>query len=183
MTSPMQTVPKVFISYSHDSPEHADRVLALADRLREDGIDAVLDQYNPNPQEGWPLWMETNLDAADFVLMVCTETYYRRVMRREKAGKGLGVQWEGNLIYNRIYNNLSQGSRYIPILFDEGDVVYIPTPLQGHTRYHLQHFHLSDPRYEALYRHLTDQHSTPKRELGTRKQLPLRPRGNPPANP
>jgi len=37
--------PKVFISYSHDSPEHAERVLQLADRLRPDGVNAVLDRY------------------------------------------------------------------------------------------------------------------------------------------
>ncbi len=29
--------PRVFISYSHDSPVHADRVLALADELRAEG--------------------------------------------------------------------------------------------------------------------------------------------------
>ena len=37
--------PKVFISYSHDSPEHAQHVLELAERLRSDGVDAQLDQY------------------------------------------------------------------------------------------------------------------------------------------
>ena len=34
--------PTVFISYSHDSPDHEANVLALANRLRADGIDAVL---------------------------------------------------------------------------------------------------------------------------------------------
>ena len=33
--------PKVFISYSHDSQEHKERVLALADRLREVGADQL----------------------------------------------------------------------------------------------------------------------------------------------
>src|SRR5260221_636825 len=32
--------PKVFISYSHDSPEHAQHVLELAERLRKDGVPA-----------------------------------------------------------------------------------------------------------------------------------------------
>jgi len=40
-----QRPPVVFISYSHDSAEHADRVLALSNRLHEDGIDCILDQY------------------------------------------------------------------------------------------------------------------------------------------
>lgn len=37
--------PKVFISYSHDSPEHEKRVLALAERLRSDGVETQIDQY------------------------------------------------------------------------------------------------------------------------------------------
>ena len=32
----------VFVSYSHDSPEHAERVLDFAEALRDDGIDAEL---------------------------------------------------------------------------------------------------------------------------------------------
>ncbi|HEY9820529.1 MAG TPA: SEFIR domain-containing protein, partial [Candidatus Sericytochromatia bacterium] len=39
------TSPTVFISYSRDSREHKDRVLNLADRLRDDGIDCNIDQY------------------------------------------------------------------------------------------------------------------------------------------
>jgi hypothetical protein len=50
--------PKVFISYSHDSPEHEDRVLIFANRLRGDGIDALIDQYNTAPPLGWPHWMD-----------------------------------------------------------------------------------------------------------------------------
>lgn len=40
----MGAPPKVFISYSHDTVEHQERVLDLADRLRADGIDAEVDQ-------------------------------------------------------------------------------------------------------------------------------------------
>lgn len=39
-----ETHPSVFISYSNDSPEHADKVLGFANKLRSEGIDAVLDQ-------------------------------------------------------------------------------------------------------------------------------------------
>jgi hypothetical protein len=56
--------PAVFISYSHDSPEHEANVLALADRLRADGIDAVLDQYESFPSEGWELWGQRQIQAA-----------------------------------------------------------------------------------------------------------------------
>jgi hypothetical protein len=68
-------LPKVLISYSHDSPEHKDRVLVLSNRLRGEGIDCTIDQYLLVPPEGWPRWMEKQIRESDFVLMVCTETY------------------------------------------------------------------------------------------------------------
>jgi hypothetical protein len=63
--------PRVFISYSHDSPEHKQRVLALSDRLRNDGIEAELDQYQTRPPQGWSYWCEEQLRPAnsDFVLV------------------------------------------------------------------------------------------------------------------
>ena len=57
------SAPTVFISYSHDSPEHEDRVLELSDRLREEGIAANIDQYQTAPPEGWQLWMEKEIKS------------------------------------------------------------------------------------------------------------------------
>ena len=49
----MADAPRVFLSYSHDSAAHADRVLALADALCDGGIDVILDRYvHPAPPEG-----------------------------------------------------------------------------------------------------------------------------------
>jgi hypothetical protein len=71
--------PRVFISYSHDSPEHRKRVLSLAERFRADGVDAQIDQYvQGTPLEGWARWIRNQLASANFILLVCTETYYRR---------------------------------------------------------------------------------------------------------
>jgi SEFIR domain len=82
-------LPKVFISYSLDSPEHAQHVLELAERLRKDGVDAQLDQYVAGtPPRGWPRWMNDQLDSAKFILVVCTETYLRRFLGREEPGIG-----------------------------------------------------------------------------------------------
>ena len=55
---------KLFISYSHDSEEHADRVLALANQLREDGYDCLIDQYDT--AQGWTQWMTY---SADFTII------------------------------------------------------------------------------------------------------------------
>ena len=76
---------RVFISYSHDSPEHAERVLDLSKRLRGLGIDCWIDQYEVSPPEGWPKWMVRQVKEADFVLVVCTETYLKRVEGKEEV--------------------------------------------------------------------------------------------------
>ena len=184
----MADAPRVFLSYSHDSVEHAARVLALADALCDGGIDVILDRYvHPAPAEGWPRWMDRNLDAAQFVLMVCTATYRRRVMGQEEPGKGLGVDWEGNLIYNAVYhrirNNQPSGSRFIPLLLPDSEPAHIPGPVQGHSYYRITAFDLSDAGFEALYRHLTDQPATLKPDLGALVILPPKSRPQPSPGP
>ncbi|MGH9768194.1 MAG: toll/interleukin-1 receptor domain-containing protein [Blastocatellia bacterium] len=101
MSSSQPAPPKVLISYSHDSHEHLDRVLALADCLRSEGIDCNLDQYEPAPAEGWPRWMDKQFKDAGYILVICTETYCRRFEGREEKGSGLGVKWEGAIISHR----------------------------------------------------------------------------------
>ena len=73
----------VFIRYSHDSEEHQQNVLNLADRLRDEGIDCIIDQYEESPSEGWVRWAINKIEEADFVLVVCTEQYSQLF-----AGKG-----------------------------------------------------------------------------------------------
>jgi hypothetical protein len=77
MTSPPArfVMPRLFISDSHDSREHEDRVLALANRLREDGIDTVIDQYDLATPDGSTIWAEREIRKADFIAPVCTGTY------------------------------------------------------------------------------------------------------------
>src|SRR5271165_4517588 len=98
--------PRVFISYSHDSPRHCDRVLALAQQLRRDGIDAELDQFHQEELLHWPRWCEEQLrpEKSDFVLCVCTPEYKRRVEGPVPAEVGKGVFWEGTLIYSYLYD-------------------------------------------------------------------------------
>ena len=95
--------PKAFISYSHDSKTHL-IVLTLSDRLRSEGVDCHIDQYEESPPQGWPSWCEKQVREADFVLVACTEIYLRRFQGEEETGKGLGVIWEGHIITQELYN-------------------------------------------------------------------------------
>ncbi len=162
---------RVFISYSHDSPEHENRVLELSDRLREDGIDANIDQYQTNPPEGWQLWMEKEIRDLQFVLLVCTETYLKRVMK-EDDGRGKGVMWESTIIYSYLYEAGVVNEKFIPIVFEHENTKHIPTPLKPTTFYDVS----TQEGYEALYRRLTDQPYTTKPKLGALKKLPPRER-------
>jgi SEFIR domain len=148
------STPRVFISYSHDSLEHARRVMGLAERLRKDGVDAQLDQYVAGtPARGWPRWMEDQLDSCEFVLVICTETYRQRFLGREEPGKGKGADWEGSLITLELYHTRSDTNKFVPVLFDRQDEPFIPRPLSGHTHYLLS----SEDNYAKLYAFLTGQ--------------------------
>ena len=162
---------RVFISYSHDSEEHAARVLKLANRLRADGIEAWIDQYEAAPARGWPRWMERQVEEADFVLCVCTETYRRRFDQREEIGKGLGVTWEGALVRIGLYLDQGENRKFLAVLLEDDYEQHIPTPIRAFT-----HYSLSDPKgYERLYRHLTDQPEAVALPLGPQRVLDSKP--------
>jgi hypothetical protein len=160
---------KVFISYSHDSEQHSQRVLALANQLRQHGVDAEIDQYETRPAQGWPRWCEEQLrpENAEHVLVVCTETYLQRIEGKVPSGEGLGVFWEGDVIYSYLYEQRSK-ERFIPILFDRKDEANIPRPLKGAAHFQLGAFDFSDGGYTSLYRELTHQPAVEKPPLGER---------------
>lgn len=165
--------PKVFISYSWDSSEHLNRVLALADCLRKDGVDCEIDQYFHQTQltEGWYRWMIDRIEEAKFVLLICTENFYLRFRGKENTDVGRGVTWEGAIITQDLYNKKTLNDKYIPVLLTEsGKLEYIPEPLRSSSHYEM------DRQYEDLYRHLTNQPDTPKPELGKLRQLSPRKR-------
>jgi hypothetical protein len=166
----MTTSEEVFISYSHDSADHIKRVLELSNRLRSEGVDCVLDQYEVSPIEGWPRWMDRKIRDAKYVILICTESYFKRVMGEEEEGKGLGARWEGNLVYQHFYNAGSLNNRFIPVVFDESQKRHIPIPLQGASHYCVG----TEAGYEDLYRALTDQPKIQKPKLGKRRALPKR---------
>jgi WD40 repeat protein len=112
--------------------------------------------------------MDKQIRDSDFVVMVCTETYYQRVMGEEQPGKGLGVRWEGHLIYQAIYSAESMNTKFIPVLFESGNYADIPTPVQSTTFYFAQ----TEDGYEDLYRRLTDQPHAIKPALGKLRSLP-----------
>jgi hypothetical protein len=64
--------PRVFISYTHDSPTHMERVRQLAEFLCQCGIDTHMDRWNLDERRNWNQWALHNLRAADFVLVIAS---------------------------------------------------------------------------------------------------------------
>lgn len=160
---------KVFISYSHDSPEHRDSILAFSDQLREDGVDCYIDQYvNGAPADGWQRWMEKQIQSADFVLVVCTPTYLKRFNGEDRTG-GRGVNFEGVIISQVLYDNFQQNTKFIPVITDDGSLNNVPLILKSGSTYML------GKEYETLYRVLTNQPLATAKPLGKLKHYNSRP--------
>lgn len=145
----------IFISYSHDSDTQHELVLALANQLRDDGLDCQIDQYiNGFPPEGWQRWMENQIEQADFVLLVCTATYLRRY-RGQETVDGYGVNFEGVVISQTLYDAYYRNTKFIPLLPENGSFEHVPLPLKQFSVFTVMR------DYEALYRVLTQQSKTP----------------------
>lgn len=175
-----ENVVKVFISYSWDSEEHQKKVLGLAQALRDDGIDCMIDQFVLSP-DNWDRWMLDQIDESDFVLIVCSERYYRRYRGKEDVNKGLGVTWESTLIMGNIYDAQGKNGKFYPVFFTSPDRAIIPDGVRT-SFYDLSQHNLfdletdsnrlkNDGGYEDLYRLLTHQPSVVPKKIGSLKKL------------
>lgn len=126
---------RVFISYAHESEELSDSVLNLSNYLRNKGVGSEIDQYEEAPPEGWPKWMARQIQEADYVLVVCSDLFFKRENDHSGDENGLGVKWETTLIIQQLYTLNTNNEKYIPIIIDSISKKHIPLPLQPYTYY------------------------------------------------
>jgi hypothetical protein len=115
--------PRVFISYSHDSAQHKKWVLEFATTLRNRGVDAIQDQWDLQPGDDLPHFMETQLSSSDFVLILCTSLY----VEKANAGEG-GVGYEKMIVTSTLLSRIDS-NKVIPIIRQDSTNVR-PTFLQ-----------------------------------------------------
>ncbi len=123
MSLTTKKIPKVFLSYSHDSLEHKKWVLDLAIRLRSNGVESIIDQWSLGPGDDLPHFMEQNLAIADRVLMICTENY----VQKANTGAG-GVGYEKMIITANLLKRIDS-NKIIPLIRQSGTRA-VPTFLQ-----------------------------------------------------
>lgn len=102
---------KVFLSYSHDSATHKQWVAHLATRLRQVGVDAILDQFELVAGDDVPLFMERGVRESDKVLLVCTARYVAKANDRDG-----GAGYESMIVSAELAKNIQR--KFIPIVRD-----------------------------------------------------------------
>lgn len=158
------TAPNAFISYSHDSQEHKLWVLDLATRLRNNGVDAVLDQWDLGPGGDLPHFMEQSIAKADRILMICTDRYV------EKANHGAGgVGYEKMIVTADLLRQIGS-NRVIPVLRQAG-LLQLPTFLGSKFYIDLSSADQFETGFDQMLRELLGAPLFQKPPLGTAPTL------------
>lgn len=158
--------PRVFISYSHDSASHKEWVLNFASTLRSRGVDAILDQWDLNPGDDLPHFMETELARSDFAIMVCTEQY----VKKANVGEG-GVGYEKMIMTSSLLQKIDS-NKIIPIV-RQSSKAKLPTFLGSKVYIDFSNDEDIEYNLDELLRHLLNTPLFEKPEIGNNPFKPL----------
>jgi len=138
------TIPKVFISYAWENNDHKGWVKQLAARLRRDGVETILDQWELAPGDQLSTFMERSVRACDFVLIVCTPVY------RDKSDNRIGgVGYEGDIMTAEVSTGVDR-RKFIPLLRADTWKLAAPSWLRGSYYIDLRGEHYSEDNYIDL---------------------------------
>jgi hypothetical protein len=106
---------KIFISYSHTSPEYKQRILELAKRLADEGgLDVMFDAWSLREGQSLTSFMEAMVtDSSINKIVVCVDKIYA-----DKADSRVGgVGTEAQIISKQVYENVGQ-TKFIPVVME-----------------------------------------------------------------
>jgi len=154
--------PRVYISYTWQTPGLKDRAFELAERLRKAGADSRIDLYftkslhgflPPDAREGddrppWMIWQEDEIRGANAVILICTPEYAERVESHPQSG----AWWDVEFMRQDLNSGRVQRRKFIPVGYGPYGITerYIPAFLQGAHYYDLG----SPDGFEDLLRRL-----------------------------
>lgn len=151
--------PRVFMSYS-SAPGHDDWVRRLSTRLRGNGVDVILDQWEVRLGSDLPHFMEQGLTGADRVIAVCSDSY----IAKANSGKR-GVGYEKKIATADLMRD-AVTSHIVPVLRDTTVVPPTPTFLLGARYVDFRDDEQWDASYQELLYDLYGQEILPKPALG-----------------
>jgi len=157
----MDTTPSVFISYSHDSDEHARWVEKLASDLAHHGVYVIFDKWDLRIGSDLRFFMEKGLNLSSLMLCICTETYVK------KANNGVGgAGYETMIMTQELLQNVN-ANYIIPVVRENSTTEKVPFAL-GTKKY----IDFSDDtqyiqRYTELLSRIFDEDIKHRPSLGT----------------
>ena len=161
----LDRTPKVFISYSWTSKEYQESIIALAERMRHDGVDVKLDVWDLKEGQDKYAYMEQCVtdDSIDKVMILSDKLYAEKADKR----KG-GVGNETTIISAEVYEDADQ-HKFIPVVMerDEKGEECLPKYLKSRIYRDLSGDNY-EAEYEALLRTIYELPAHKKPELGAR---------------
>jgi len=158
------STPRLFVSYSWTSAQHAEWVLQLATELRESGVDVVLDKWDLKEGHDAHAFMESMVTDPTItkVILVCDKTY------AEKAdGRSGGVGTEAQIISGEIYAKTTQ-DKFVAVVADRDGTgkPYVPAYYRSRIYIDLSDSSVYAQNFEQLLRWIYDKPLYQKPELG-----------------
>lgn len=107
---------QIFLSYRHESPEHARAVRRLGELLRQAGLPVALDQFyfddhSGGPDQGWPKWCEECASQSRCVLIIASDGWFAAYDKSGPADAGLGSAAEADLVRQYLYDHRGDNGR------------------------------------------------------------------------
>jgi hypothetical protein len=158
------TAPKLFISYSWTTPSHEQWVLDLAERLRQDNIDVILDKWDLREGHDAYAFMERMVTDKEIkkVAIICDAAYVRKANERAR-----GVGAETQIITGEIYGTTTQ-DKFVAVIAEKDDdgKPYLPAYYTGRIHIDLADLDRHEEQYERLVRWVFDKPLYVKPPLG-----------------
>lgn len=140
-------VPRAFLSYSWDGPEHREWVRRFAERLQgESGVEIIFDHWHLAPGDDKLRFMEQGVAKSEFVIVVCTPTYAERANERQG-----GVGYESMVITSELAEHMGT-NKLIPVLRKGAWTESLPIYLKSRMGVNLSAEPYSEDEYLKLLR-------------------------------
>ena len=140
-------VPRAFLSYSWEGPEHREWVRRFAERLQgESGVEIIFDHWHLAPGDDKLRFMEQGVAKSEFVIVVCTPTYAERANERQG-----GVGYESMVITSELAEHMGT-NKFIPVLRKDAWTESLPIYLKSRMGVNLSAEPYSEDEYLKLLR-------------------------------
>lgn len=156
-------VKKIFVSYSWKPRSNKIIVTELAERLTNDGIHVILDDWDLQEGQDKYHFMEqmVNDETVDKVLLVCNKEYAQKANKKQG---GVGI--ESLIISDEIYSQVEQ-TKFIPIVMEyDNEKPCLPTFIKTRIYIDLSNEEVYEENYEKLIRNIYDKPISKRPPIG-----------------